>query len=85
MTYPATENVLIAGAAEELGVVFIDAGGVERFAALSALDTLLVEWFPVQSHHRLCRIHGAAACRTLGSCRRCCPTHGSLLTVHNNV
>ena len=78
------EESLVAALTVELGVVLVEAGGVEGLAAGLALDADLVEGSPVHRHHGLGREDGGLAGGAAGSRGGSRPTHPATTTTHNS-
>ena len=79
-THVGIKESLIATLAVELGVVLVEAGGVEGFAAAPALDAHLVEGSSVQGHHRLGGVDGGIAGGAPGGRGGSRPTHPATTT-----
>ena len=71
---------LIATFAVELGVVLVEAGGVEGLPAALALDADLVEGSSVQGHHGLGRVDRGLAGRAPGGSGGSSPAHPATTT-----
>ena len=79
------EKSLVAAFTVELGVVLVEAVGVEGLAAGLALDADLVEGSPVHRHHGLGREDGSLAGGAAGSRGGSCPTHPATTTTQTGT
>ena len=79
------EKSLVAAFTVELGVVLVEAGGVEGLAAGLALDADLVEGSPVHRHHGLGREDGSLAGGAAGSRGGSRPTHPATTTTQTGT